>query len=112
MGNTTTSTPGGSVDGANLVVREELSGAGAHINEAAAQLADMLSRLTALLEPLEGTWTGSAATYFEGLRAEWNYAANGLFGPEGVLGQIAQAMNVSWGNYVSAEEANTTTWNH
>jgi hypothetical protein len=43
---------------------------------------------------------------------EWNVAAEGLFGPNGILGEIAQAMNVNWGNYTDAEWSNIKTWRH
>ncbi|MEV6007917.1 hypothetical protein AB0M29_13995 [Streptomyces sp. NPDC051976] len=39
-------------------------------------------------------------------------AANGLFGPDGVLGRIAHAMDLSWGNYSDAEWSNVSTWKH
>jgi hypothetical protein len=35
-----------------------------------------------------------------------------LLGPDGVLGQIAHAMNVNWGNYTEAEWANISGWKH
>jgi hypothetical protein len=44
---------------------------------------------------------------------EWNTAANGLFGSaanEGLLGEIANAMGVAWGNYSDGEWANVSTW--
>jgi uncharacterized protein YukE len=62
------------------------------------------------LQPVADTWTGSAATYYEGLQQEWNQAADGLFGPDGVLGEIAGAMHVTWNNYSEAEWANVKSW--
>jgi hypothetical protein len=41
---------------------------------------------------------------------EWNIAAEGLFGPGGVLGQISSALNLSWNNYSECEWANLRTW--
>jgi len=98
------------VDGASLMVAAELEGAGAHINGVAAGLADELKSLAAALQPISETWTGTASANYEILQQEWNYAAMGLFGPDGVLGEIAQAMNVNWGNYADAEWSNSQSW--
>ncbi|MFE9453526.1 WXG100 family type VII secretion target [Streptomyces sp. NPDC006739] len=104
----------GNVDGANLMVKPDLGGAGTHINACAQTMADELASLAGKLHPvLDGTeWSGTAQQYFDGLESEWNYAANGLFGPDGVLGQIANAMQVNWNNYSEAEYSNTSTWRH
>lgn len=102
-----------SIDGTPIMVDDQLSGAGAYINNAAAQIVDQLVALKAQLEPLVETWTGPAASYYEPLQAEWNLAAGGLFGDaqqQGVLGEIANALNVSWNNYSDAEWANASTW--
>jgi WXG100 family type VII secretion target len=98
------------IDGTSIMVRNELASAGAHINGVAQNIADELNRLMALLAPLQDTWQGSAKDYFAGLFNEWNIAAAGLLGPDGVLGEIAQAMHINWGNYSEAEWANTSTW--
>jgi WXG100 family type VII secretion target len=98
------------VDGTPIAVPTDLEAAGAYINSCASQMAEELSQLWAQLEPLSVTWTGAAQTYYEGLQQEWNTAAAGLFSPDGVLGQIASAMNVNWGNYSEAEASNTKTW--
>jgi hypothetical protein len=46
------------------------------------------------------------------MREEWELAAVGLFGSEGVLGIIAQKMHYAWTNYFEAESANISTWRH
>lgn len=97
-------------DSTPIAVPADLEGAGAYINGMASAISDELSSLWNQLSPLQGTWTGSAATYYQGLQEEWNTAAAGLFAPDGVLGQIANAMNVNWGNYSDAEADNTKTW--
>ena len=102
-----------SIDGARLMVDSALSDAGPTINNAAAQITDELAALIQQLQPLVGTWTGQAETYYNGLMQEWNTAANGLFGSAadgGLLGEIANAMNVAWGNYSDGEWANVATW--
>lgn len=102
-----------SVDATPIMVDDQLSNAGAYINNAAATIVDQLTALMQQLQPLLDSWTGPAATYYTGLQSEWNYAANGLFGgagQDGVLGEIAAVMNVAWGNYSDAEWANVSTW--
>jgi WXG100 family type VII secretion target len=91
------------IGNSSILVREDLEGAGAWINARAQQIADELAALKAQLAPLAETWDGSANQYYEGLQQEWNLAAEGLFGPDGILGRIAQTMNVNWSNYSEAE---------
>jgi len=98
------------VDGTPIVVPVDLEAAGSYINQCAATMSQELSNLWTQLEPISETWTGAAHTYYTGLQNEWNTAAAGLFAPDGVLGQIANAMGVAWGNYSDAEASNTKTW--
>jgi WXG100 family type VII secretion target len=97
-------------DATPIAVPTDLEGAGAYLNGMAATISEELSALWNQLSPLQSTWTGSAATYYAGLQQEWDTAAAGLFAPDGVLGQVAHAMNVNWGNYSNAEADNTKTW--
>jgi WXG100 family type VII secretion target len=101
-----------SIDTSSIMVRQELEAAGAWINARAQQIADELAALKAQLMPLAETWDGTANQYYEGLQQEWNIAAEGLFGPDGILGRIAHTMNVNWANYSEAEWSNTQTWSH
>ncbi len=94
----------------NIAVPLDLEGAGAYINGQAAAITAELDALIKILAPLQDTWNGDASGYYTGLQMEWNTAAEGLFGPTGVLGQIANAMNVTWANYSDAEFANVRTW--
>jgi len=98
--------------GARIAVPSELQGAGTFINGIAAAIEGELSALKSLLAPLQDTWTGAAQAYYQGLQNEWNVAADGLFGPTGVLGQVAQTMNLNWNNYTDTESANVKTWQH
>jgi WXG100 family type VII secretion target len=98
------------VDSSNIMVHSDLEQAGSTINGMAQTIADELNTLIQQLAPLPDIWTGPASGYYEGLQNEWNYAADGLFGPNGVLGQIAHAMHVVWNNYAEAEWANVNTW--
>jgi WXG100 family type VII secretion target len=102
----------GSIDSSTIKVHADLADAGPHIATVSETISEELASLIRLLEPLQETWTGAAATYYEGLQAEWNTAANGLFGPDGVLGQISRALGVNWANYSDAEWANVQTWQH
>jgi WXG100 family type VII secretion target len=97
-------------DSVPIAVPTDLEGAGAYINGQASAIADELAALARQLAPLQGTWTGPAAVDYEALQQEWNRAAEGLFAPDGVLGQIAHTMNVNWGNYSDAESSNVRTW--
>jgi WXG100 family type VII secretion target len=97
-------------DDVPIAVPTDLEGAGTYINGQAGAIADELAALARQLAPLEGTWTGAAAADYQSLQQEWNRAAEGLFGPDGVLGLIAHAMNVNWGNYSDAETSNVRTW--
>jgi uncharacterized protein YukE len=99
------------IDESLIAVPLDLEGAGAYLNAQAQQMADELAKLWSQLEPLS-IWTGKAKTYYEGLQQEWNTAAAGLFAPDGVLGQIANAMHTTWGNYSEAEASNARTWQH
>ena len=94
----------------NLRVPMELEQAGREINAKAEVITDQLEGLKKQLQPISETWTGTAKTYYEGLQNEWNIAADGLFGPTGVLGKIAYSLNLSWANYSDAEWANVRTW--
>ncbi|PYC87905.1 hypothetical protein C7C46_02380 [Streptomyces tateyamensis] len=99
-------------DAVPISVQQELEGAGPYLNSQAAEISEELNRLAQYLNQLPELWQGAASGYYQGLQAEWNQAAEGLFGPEGVLGQIARALNVNWANYSDAEWANSRTWNH
>lgn len=101
------------IDGTPIYVGADLQNAGTWLNAQADSCAEDLARLKAQLAPLVEAWTlSTAADYYQGLQQEWNIAADGLFGPDGVLGQIAKAMHVNWGNYTDAEWSNIKTWQH
>jgi uncharacterized protein YukE len=101
------------IDGTQIYVGEGLGAAGGWINGRASEIEGELEGLKTKLMPLQDAWQKSqAATYYQGLQQEWNIASEGLLGPDGVLGQIAHAMNVNWGNYADAEWSNVQTWKH
>lgn len=101
------------IDDIPIHVGTDLQNAGVWLNTQASTCAEELARLRSQLAPLQEAWTVSkAADYYQGLQQEWNIAAEGLFGPGGVLGQIAHAMNVNWNNYSDAEWSNMRTWQH
>jgi uncharacterized protein YukE len=93
-----------------ILVAAELEGVGVYLNGQATEIADELSQLASYLNQLDVLWQGSASGYYQGLQTEWNIAAEGLFGPDGVLGEIAMAMHVTWNNYSDAEWSNARTW--
>jgi WXG100 family type VII secretion target len=98
------------VTGATIQVPPDLQHAGTYINGVATQIESELVALKNQLAPLLASWTGAAQSYYEGLQREWDIAADGLFGPTGVLGMIAQAMNLNWNNYHDCEWSNIQTW--
>jgi uncharacterized protein YukE len=101
------------IDGTPIYVGEGLGAAGGWINARAGAIAGQLEALKKKLAPLQEAWTQSqAATYYQDMQHEWDVSAEGLLGPDGVLGQIAHVMNVNWGNYTDAEWSNVSTWKH
>jgi uncharacterized protein YukE len=104
----------GNIESSMIQVPVDLESAGAYINGVAETVAEELARLRTQLSPIldDSDWTGRAGSYYSGLQTEWNIAADGLLGPDGVLGQIAHAMHVTWNNYSEAEWANAQTWQH
>lgn len=99
------------IDGTSIYVGEGLGAAGTWLNTRAGAISDDLVQLKGKLAPLAESWTQSqASTYYQDLQMQWDIAAEGLFGPDGVLGRIAHAMNVNWNNYSDAEWSNMSTW--
>ena len=96
--------------GDRLQVPPELELAGAKLNTMATTIGDHLNDLKTQLVPLEASWTGDAQPHYQYLQAAWNTAAHGLFGVDGVLGEIASAVNLAWNNYSECEWANVRTW--
>jgi WXG100 family type VII secretion target len=99
-----------SIESMSIMVQDGLAAAAAQLNGYAEAIVEELNGLINQLEPIAATWTGPAASYYGPLQQEWNFAAGGLFGPEGVLGEIANALRITWNNYSDAEWANVNTW--
>jgi WXG100 family type VII secretion target len=95
---------------APITVRPELEVAGQRLNQQAQQIAGELASLASFLDSLPQVWSGSAAAQFGDLQQRWNTAADGLFGPDGVLGTIAAAMHANWSAYSDAEWTNSQVW--
>lgn len=112
-------------------VANELATAGPHVRSVAAQLTQDLLELRNRLAPLAETWDSGAHSYYDPLERMWDQSAQRLFGTsgtataaqdptnpgqvlagEGVLGEIAHALDVTWTNYVAGEAANTHIWQH
>jgi hypothetical protein len=94
----------------SLRVPLELEEAGSRMSTYAATIEGQLNWLKTRLAPLKDHWQGPAQSYYEELQTEWNVAADGLLGPEGVCGDIAMALNLAWNNYTDCEWANVKTW--
>ncbi|GAA1274279.1 hypothetical protein GCM10009665_72270 [Kitasatospora nipponensis] len=100
-------------DSTSILVHSQLGEVGPRIHASAEEIIAELQRLVQLLAPLKDSWNSSeAAADYEILQQEWNTAAEGLFGPGGVLGNVAAVMNVNFVNYSDAEWANVSTWRH
>ncbi|MEU4657753.1 WXG100 family type VII secretion target [Streptomyces sp. NPDC023723] len=101
------------IESTPIRVGTDLEGAGTYLNGQAAHIMGELTALKSRIQSLIDTWNAQSATDYQLRMQEWDTAAAGLFGGDadgGVLGEIARAMNVNWGNYVGAEEANIKTW--
>jgi uncharacterized protein YukE len=100
------------IDSREIAVPVSLEQAGPYLNSMAQTIEDELMTLRNQLQPVLDTWDGENKRNYEVLQQEWNTAADGLLGPEGVLGQVAHAMNITWQNYTDCEWANVKTWKH
>lgn len=100
------------VYGTHIQIPTSLGGAGDFINNVSMTIVDELTLLKGRLAPVAASWTGEAFQFYEDQQDAWNLAADGLFGPDGVMGIIAHALNVNWMNYTDAELANKTIWKH
>ena len=67
---------------------------GAAINGIAREVAAELAALRRMLEPLHEACDGTLLD--PGATAEWSMAAAGIFGPTGVLGFVAGALDLDW----------------
>ena len=97
-----------------ILVQDELESAGPAVSARAAALSDQLTSLQNYIQAnIPETWTGRSSHGYQHYQQLWHTAAHGLFDPQdGVLGQIASALNVIWLNYAASETANTVTWQH
>jgi 6 kDa early secretory antigenic target len=84
--------------------RTELStmqAASRHVYDVNAQIQSQLSNLLARLDPLTGTWQGSAATSFQVLKERWHQDATQL---NAALRAIGDGLAKVQGNYQATEE--------
>ena len=77
------------------------------IQAAAKSIEAKLDDLKRYLQPIVSEWQGSAVEAYQGRQAEWDQAANGLFG---ILHQIGAAVGTAGDNYHAAEQSNTKLW--
>jgi len=73
----------------------------------AANLNQQLDDLKGYIRPLVASWTGQAATNYQGLQQKWDTSAADL---NQVLSQIANTLRTSNQNYTTAENANANIW--
>jgi WXG100 family type VII secretion target len=77
--------------------------AGRHVYEVNAQIQATLSNLLARLDPLMGSWQGSAASSFQVLKERWHEDASKL---NQALRGIGDGLVQNQKNYASSEESN------
>jgi WXG100 family type VII secretion target len=77
--------------------------AGRHVYEVNAQIQSSLSNLLARLDPLMGSWQGSAATSFQVLKERWHEDASKL---NQALRGIGDGLVQNQRTYASTEETN------
>jgi early secretory antigenic target protein ESAT-6 len=94
-------------DGHMLVTFGALSTAESDARTIAGQIDATLDDLRAYLAPMVSTWSGSAATEYNGLQSQWDTAAAEL---NTVLRTIADALRTANENYGEAERTNTGMW--
>jgi len=98
------------VESSTLKVPPQLADAGSYLQTRANNMAAELARLWTRVEALEQTWQGVAHGQYAQYKAMWHTAANGLFGPAGVLPAISQIMNHVWQNYATGEANRKKSW--
>jgi WXG100 family type VII secretion target len=74
-----------------------------HVYDVNAQIQAQLSNLLARLDPLMGTWQGSAATSFQVLKDRWHQDATQL---NAALRAIGDGLVKVHGNYQATEQSN------
>jgi len=72
-----------------------------HVYDVNAQIQSQLSNLLARLDPLMGTWQGSAATSFHALKDRWHQDATQL---NATLRAIGDGLVKVQGNYQATED--------
>jgi len=79
-----------------------MQAASQHVYDVNAQIQSQLSNLLARLDPLMGTWQGSAATSFHALKDRWHQDATQL---NTTLRAIGDGLVKVQGNYQATEDA-------
>ena len=80
-----------------------MQAASQHVYDVNAQIQSQLSNLLARLDPLMGTWQGSAATSFQVLKDRWHQDATQL---NATLRSIGDGLVKVHSNYHAAEDTN------
>jgi WXG100 family type VII secretion target len=94
------------MSGAGSNFRTDLSTmqtAAEHVYDVNAQIQSQLSSLQSRLDPLMGTWQGSAATSFQVLKERWHQDATQL---NAALRAIGEGLVKVHGNYQATEQSN------
>ena len=92
------------MSGAGSNFRAELAtmhAAAQHVYDVNAQIQSQLSNLLARLDPLMGTWQGSAATSFQSLKDRWHQDATQL---NAALHAVGDGLVKAQANYEATED--------
>lgn len=80
--------------------QSDLTDVGQTIDALAGDIARRLAALRRELEPARGLWAGTRVDLDP--VAEWTLAADGILGPDGILGLISGAIRYEWPGYAGA----------
>ena len=101
------------VDGVPIFVSDDIPTTTAQLRAQADNAFTESQNLRAYLDGFSDAWQFSgAAALYEDLRLQWDQSARALFGEDGLMGAITNALDVSYRNYVDAEHNNHQTWQH
>ena len=100
----------GDVTTTPIMVSTDMEAQGGILLGKAEDIDQMLAELLTRLRAIEDFWESPASREFVPFFNNWNSAASEMFGPGGVLGQVANVLNVAWNNYTECEFSNVKTW--
>ena len=89
------------------VVTGDLENAATEVLASAGRLEARINELMAYLEPMVGSWSGSAAEAYGGVQSRWNECATTILEMQRTM---SEGLGVLATNYDETEQANTQMW--